>query len=261
MFYKQYSSSSFICLRHDVNPAGRWHAWLETGSGLGNSHVLTRNIRRWNPQVLRCSRRPTDVDPTFTCRWNSPRKVIRYIYHPSRSNMCTAPSSNAINPSESGAHKQRLRGIYANVRSTNALSTPTKNEAFYLVFFIPYEIPRQSEHFSWPSGMTTACCLYIYYTLCLQSLTFRRQSRWKTTCQYLIVGVIWRSSAGISVSSLKYQTGDFCACCYCVVESAFWYWASGIYCCSVMWRSSVISPPSVKEARFSLHISVVVASI
>lgn len=30
-------------------------------------------------------------------------------------------------PSESGTRKQRLRGIYANVSSTNALNTPTKN--------------------------------------------------------------------------------------------------------------------------------------
>lgn len=51
------------------------------------------------------------------------------------SEMCTTPSSNAINPSQSGAHKQRLRGIYANVRSTIALSTPTEKEAFQRFFF------------------------------------------------------------------------------------------------------------------------------
>lgn len=39
-------------------------------------------------------------------------------------------------------------------------------------------------------------------------LTFRRPSRAKTTCQYLGVGRIWRSCAGISVSAVKYLTGD-----------------------------------------------------
>lgn len=41
------------------------------------------------------------------------------------------PSSNTISPSESGARKQRLRGVYANVHSANVLCTSTKKEATF----------------------------------------------------------------------------------------------------------------------------------
>lgn len=41
------------------------------------------------------------------------------------------PSSNTISPSESGARKQRLRGVYANVHSANVLCTSTKKEAAF----------------------------------------------------------------------------------------------------------------------------------
>lgn len=41
------------------------------------------------------------------------------------------PSSNTISPSDSGARKQRLRGVYANVRSANVLCTSAKEEAVF----------------------------------------------------------------------------------------------------------------------------------
>lgn len=58
------------------------------------------------------------------------------------------PSSNTISPSESGARKQRLRGVYANVHSANVLCTSTKKKA---AFFnsSPLSV-YQSKAFCWP---------------------------------------------------------------------------------------------------------------
>lgn len=52
------------------------------------------------------------------------------------------PSSNTISPSESGARKQRLRGVYANVHSANVLCTGAKKEALFFTF-LRYPLVRK----------------------------------------------------------------------------------------------------------------------
>lgn len=66
------------------------------------------------------------------------------------------PSSNTISPSESGACTQRLRGVYANVHSANAVCTATKKEAVFFTILHSQLVRRK------PSAKPDASTLRLY---------------------------------------------------------------------------------------------------
>lgn len=69
----------------------------------------------------------------------------------------------------------------------------------------------QHTSLTFPEDRRRKVCTFI--TRCVYKkipfLTFRRPSGPGATCQYWGVGRMWRSSAGISVGTVKYLTGDF----------------------------------------------------
>lgn len=86
--------------------------------------------------------------------------------------MCTAPSSNAISPSESGAHRQRLRGLYANAASANALSNHEEPNILAFLFF-PHFLSKNScleaqAHLVDLPGAPLHVGLRVYHTAWLQ---------------------------------------------------------------------------------------------
>lgn len=122
---------------------------------------------------LRRTRRLTDANTTFTWRWSRRSKVIEYIQHPNWSSLCTTPSSNAISPSESGAHRQRLRGLYANAASANALSNHEEPNILAFLFFFHF-LSKKKILLSGPAhlvdlpGAPLHVGLHVYHTACLQ---------------------------------------------------------------------------------------------
>lgn len=155
------------------------------------------------------------VDTTFTCRWNRSPKVMSYVHHPSRSNLWTTLSSNATSTSENGAHKQRLRGIYANVSFTNALRVPTEWSILTFSLISQITLPTLLLTFSNDHCMLCGHLLHSVFTI-ISHLWHSEGRAGQRTCQYLSGSVIWRSFAGISVSSFTYLTaGLLCVVAPC----------------------------------------------